>query len=215
MFLKDLSATTLAMLGGLLSVPDNVAQGIVMREGMPMFHSLLVMVFVAFLPVLLVFARYEVGTVLVLSLIYFGMQFVCVLWGVAFWVDQQLFSAIMGNASSAEFNLTQMMIFTWSQRFPYMVFPMIWMAGMGWVGVHAQMAFTQGVNVPGQQSGEFAGEGGRMASSVATGGARGAVKGVAASGLPSKANSSPRRTAEVREPSVRLFRYFMTRSSRP
>ena len=166
-FLKDLSATTLAMLGGLLSVPDNVAQGIVMCEGMPMFHSLLVMVFVAFLPVLLVFARYEVGTVLVLSLIYFGMQFVYVLWGVAFWVDQQLFSAIMGNATSAEFNLAQMMIFTWSQRFLYMVFPMIWMAGMGWVGVQAGNAFQGGVASPTLSSGEIAGRGGNEAVSVA------------------------------------------------
>ena len=179
MFLKDLSATTLAMLGGLLSVPDNVAQGIVMREGMPMFHSLLVMVFVAFLPVLLVFARYEVGTVLVLSLIYFGMQFVCVLWGVAFWVDQQLFSAIMGNASSAEFNLTQMMIFTWSQRFLYMVFPMIWMAGMGWVGVHAQTALSAGVDAPTSQAGAVAGTGGQAVTSAATGGASGFVRGAA------------------------------------
>ena len=172
-FLDDVSSGTLAGVGALLRAPGAAAAGTAIRDGMPMFLSLLLMVFVAVLPVLMVFSRYEPGTLIVLSLVFFGLQFVYVLWGIAFWVDQHLFSALTGPASAPKVNPMAGVILLWSQRLLYVAFPMIWLAGLGWVGVRASEAFAGGVGTPGQSAAKMAESGGEAVSGTVTSAGRG------------------------------------------
>lgn len=163
--LMDVGSGIGATIGMIVKAPGQSAAGMIVREGMPMFVALLMMVFVAILPVLMVFSRYDPGTVLVLTLIFFGMQFVYVLWGMAFWVDQHLFEAWGGISAGP----LRMAILLWVQRFLYLIFPMIWLVGLGWIGVRgSDVAFSGAVQSPTAGSAQVGEAGGDIASSAAT-----------------------------------------------
>ena len=138
--IDDVLSMGAAGLGMLLQGPGNVAAGVAIREGMPIFLALLLMVFVAVLPVLMVFSRYDVSVLVTLTLVFFGLQFFHVLWGMAFWVDNHLYEALSGPAGAPKANPIQGLVSLWVQRFLYIVFPMIWLAAIGWVGVKAESA---------------------------------------------------------------------------
>ena len=137
---EDVLSMTAAGFGMLLQAPGNIAAGVAVREGMPIFLALLLMVFVAVLPLLMVFSRYDPAVLLTLTLVFFGLQFFHVLWGMAFWVDNHLREALVGAAGTPKSNPIQGLVSLWVQRFLYIVFPMMWLAAIGWVGVKAESA---------------------------------------------------------------------------
>ena len=138
--IDDVLSMGAAGLGMLLQGPGNIAAGVAIREGMPIFLALLLMVFVAVLPVLMVFSRYDPAVLVTLTLVFFGLQFFHVLWGMAFWVDNHLHEALTGPAGAPKANPVQGLVSLWVQRFLYIVFPMVWLAAIGWVGVKAESA---------------------------------------------------------------------------
>ena len=107
---------------------------------MPIFLALLLMVFVAVLPFLMVCSRYDVSALVTLTLVFFGLQCFYVLWGMAFWADNHLYEALTGAASAPAVNPVQGLVSVWVQRLLYIVFPLAWLAGLGWVGVKAHTA---------------------------------------------------------------------------
>ena len=134
----DVLSMGAAGLGMVLQAPGNIAAGVALREGMPIFLALLLMVFVAVLPFLMVFSRYDVSVLVTLTLVFFGLQFFYVLWGMAFWADNHLHEALTGPASAPRANPVQGLVALWVQRFLYLVFPMVWLVAIGWVGVKAE-----------------------------------------------------------------------------
>ena len=126
---EDVLSTGLAGLGLLFKAPGAAAEGMAIREGMPIFLALLLMIFVVVLPILMVFSRYEPGILLTLTLVFFGLQFVYVLWGVAFWVDQHLYGALTAGAGTVA-NALQLGMMIWIQRLLYLVFPVIWVTAL-------------------------------------------------------------------------------------
>ena len=172
---EDVLSTTMAGAGLLLKAPGAAAEGMAIREGMPVFLALLLMIFVVVLPFLMVFSRYDPGILLTLTLVFVGLQCVYVLWGVAFWVDQHLYGALTGGAGTVKANALQLGVMIWIQRLLYLVFPMVWVAALGWIGVRAEQAFAHGVTSPATGVGKAAQSGG----DAATGAARAVVaKGV-------------------------------------
>lgn len=163
----DVLTALMAGAGMLGKAPAAAAEGAVIRQGLPIFLSLLLMVFVIVLPVLMVFSRYDPGILLTLTLVFFGLQFVYVLWGVAFYVDQQMYEALVQRSGAPTVNALQAGMMVWVQRLLYVAFPMIWLAALGWVGVKASEAFTAGVNQPSQSVGAAARSGGDAAAGVA------------------------------------------------
>ena len=133
----DVLSMGAAGLGMVLQGPGNVAAGVAIREGMPIFLALLLMVFVAVLPFLMVFGRYDLSVLVTLTLVFFGLQFFYVLWGMAFWADNHLHTALNGPVSAPKSNPIQGLVGLWVQRFLYIVFPMVWLVAIGWVGVKA------------------------------------------------------------------------------
>ena len=166
----DMVDNVLAMgaagLGMVLQGPGNIAAGVAIREGMPIFLALLMMVFVAVLPFLMVFSRYDVSVLVTLTLVFFGLQFFHVLWGMAFWADNHLHSALNGAASAPKGNPIQGLVSLWVQRFLYVVFPMVWLAAIGWVGVKAD-AVMGGMSKMADSAARAAQSGGDTAVSAA------------------------------------------------
>ena len=58
----------------------------------------------------------------------------------AFWADNHLYAALTGAASAPAANPIQGLVSVWVQRLLYIVFPLAWLAGLGWVGVKAHTA---------------------------------------------------------------------------
>ena len=138
----DVLSMGAAGLGMVLQGPGNVAAGVAVREGMPIFLALLLMAFVAALPFLMVISRYDVSVLVTLTLVFFGLQFLHVLWGMAFWADNHLHEALTGSATAPRANPIQGLVALWVQRFLYIVFPMLWLVAIGWVGVKADAAMS-------------------------------------------------------------------------
>lgn len=139
---QDALLTAVAGIGATISAPGHLAAGIAAREGSTIFLSLILMVFVCILPFLMVFSLYRLANLMTLSIIFFALHFTYVLFGIAFWVDNNLTTAIMSGGGGAGIftavtNPTQSLIMVWSQRFLYMVFPMFWVTALTWVGVRA------------------------------------------------------------------------------
>lgn len=170
----NLATSGAAALGVVLNMPGHAAAGVVVRDGMPMFLALLLMVFVVVLPFLMVFSRYDPATLLTLTIVFFGLQFVYVLWGVAFWVDNHLYMALAPEGTMhAGDGPVQSMMLVWVQRLLYVVFPVVWVASLGWVGIQAKDAFSGAVSGPSGQLEGVAQKGG----DAAVGAVRGAVGG--------------------------------------
>ena len=162
----DVLSMGAAGLGMVLQGPGNIAAGVAIREGMPIFHALLLMAFVAVLPFLMVFSRYDVSVLVTLTLVFFGLQFFHVLWGMAFWADNHLHAALNGAASAPRGNPIQGLVSLWVQRFLYIVFPMVWLAAIGWVGVRAD-AVMGGMSKMADSAARAAQSGGDTAVSAA------------------------------------------------
>ena len=58
----------------------------------------------------------------------------------AFWADNHLYEALTGAASAPAANPVQGLVSVWVQRLLYIVFPLAWLAALGWVGVKAHTA---------------------------------------------------------------------------
>ena len=139
---EQLLISASAVIGGALGLPAALAEGEVIRQGVSMFQNILVLMMIILLPFMLVISEYKIATVLTLSVIMFALHFFSFIWGIAFWADNNLTAALLtGNgiagALSAATNPIQLTILLWVQRFFYIVFPMIFLTMMGWVGFRA------------------------------------------------------------------------------
>ncbi len=145
------ASTVAASIGMVVSAPSNLAGGVVIREGVSIFVSIILMMFVVVLPFLMLFSLYKLSTLLTLTLVFFSLHFFYFLWAVAFWVDNSLIAAIMSSPNgsgvfTAVTNPVQTSIIVWSQRILYVAFPMIWMSSLTWVGIRAANALSQSLS---------------------------------------------------------------------
>ena len=60
----------------------------------------------------------------------------------AFWADNHLHQALTGSASAPKANPIQGLVALWVQRFLSIVFPMLWLVAIGWVGVKADAVMS-------------------------------------------------------------------------
>ncbi len=172
--LQESAMVAVAGVGAAISTPGHAAAGMAAREGSTIFLSLLLMVFVSVLPFLLIFSSYKLSTLITLTIVFFGLHFFYVMWGIAFWIDNNLTNAIMSGSGSAGVftaiaNPTQTFIMVWIQRFLYIVFPMIWLSSLTWIGVRAGEFATQAGGMS-KSTSEPMQRGGNSAVTMATGG---------------------------------------------
>ena len=174
----DLTTNAVAGVGALISAPGHLAAGIAARDGASIFVSLILMIFVCVLPFLMVFSLYRLATLMTLTLVFFGLNFFYVLWGIAFWVDNNLVAAISDGGFIPAASPMQTTIILWVQRFLYIVFPTIWLGALSWIGVKTNGLMQGGFSSMVSNTAQPLQAGGAMASqaavSAATGGAKAA-----------------------------------------
>jgi hypothetical protein len=135
---RDALTTSAAVVGAALKAPAALGEGYAMRNGIAMFQPLALMMVVIALPFLLIFGRYSLRTLVTLSIIYFGFHFLTFIWAVAFWIDNNLLHLLtsaggLGVFASAT-SVTQSLILLYISRFLYIVFPLLYLTAVGWIG---------------------------------------------------------------------------------
>ena len=172
-FVQDVGRTAVVAAGAAIKAPEAIGEGYMIRQGIAMFQALILMIMVIVLPFLLIFSQYRLSTLMTLSIIYFGLHFLSYLWGVAFWMDNHLMALMTEGSRFGVFepvaNPVQSGIILWVSRFLYLIFPMMFLTGLGWAGIRA-----------GQLGGQLNSFGSSVAQPGAAGGA--AVKTAATKG---------------------------------
>ncbi|MEE9493620.1 MAG: conjugal transfer protein TraG N-terminal domain-containing protein, partial [Gammaproteobacteria bacterium] len=93
-FAIDGSVKAMAAYGAAQAIPGQLAAGEMLKEGAPIFLSLILMGFVSILPFLMVFSLYSLSSLMTLTMVFFGLNMFYLMWGIAFWVDNHLTTAL-------------------------------------------------------------------------------------------------------------------------
>ena len=170
-FIQDVGRTALVAAGAAIKAPEAIGEGYMIRQGISLFQALILMVMIIALPFLMIFSQYRLSTLMTLSIIYFGLHFMSFLWGVAFWMDNH-FMALMTEGSRYGIfepvaNPVQSGIILWVGRFLYLIFPMMFISGLGWAGITVGGMTSQMTNFSGKIS-QPGVAGGAVAKAVAT-----------------------------------------------
>jgi uncharacterized membrane protein YqjE len=140
-FIMDSLSTTVVAVGAAVKAPAAIGEGYMIRQGISMFQALVLMITIIVLPFLLVFSQYRLATLMTLSVIYFGLHFISFLWAIAFWMDNNLMALMSQGGRYGAFepsaNPVQSGIILWMGRFMYLIFPMLFLTGLGWAGIRA------------------------------------------------------------------------------
>ncbi|MEO0436613.1 MAG: conjugal transfer protein TraG N-terminal domain-containing protein [Pseudomonadota bacterium] len=163
-FVGDVARTTSAVVGAAAKAPEALGEAYMIRQGVSMFQALALMIFIIILPLLLVFSSFKASTLLTLTIIYFGIHFMSMLWAVAYWIDNNLMTMMTTGARLGIFEAAaspvQSGLIIWMQRFLYIVFPVMYLSGLGWIGINT-----------GRLASGVEGFGGKAAAPGAVGGA--------------------------------------------
>lgn len=170
-FTTDTATTAMAAVGAAITIPSAMAEGEMIREGVSIFQGILLMMFILLLPFLQVFGLYKPSTVLTLSVIFFALHFFSFLFAMAFWVDNNLMTVLLdGSIFAPVTNPTQAMILLWTQRFMYLLFPMIYLTAMGWIGFNFGQIGRE-MSMINSKASEVGKKGGEVSSAALTKGA--------------------------------------------
>ncbi|MAT94176.1 MAG: hypothetical protein CME59_16465 [Halioglobus sp.] len=168
---RDMGETGMALIGSALKAPAALGEGYALRNGISLFQPLALMMMVIALPFLLIFGRYTLRTLATLSIIYFGFHFLSFIWAVAFWTDNNLMHLLTSAGGLSVFasgaSVTQSLILLYISRFLYIVFPLLYLTAVGWVGYQAGGAAHEMSNF-GTRAGAIGSSGGAFVGQVAT-----------------------------------------------
>jgi hypothetical protein len=182
---------------GLLSTVENAAKGglasggvlvtsalfsvtmTAILQALPMVQAVLLLGIYALLPMVVVMSRYSISMMVIGAMAIFTVKFWSVLWYLALWVDQNLVQSMYPDvniflqifANPGEHDTKRMLLNMITTSF-YLGLPLLWSGMMAWAGVKVGMAISNAV-APLAQPGKDAGQqGGSIARSVASKGAR-------------------------------------------
>ena len=165
-FVQDVGRAGIAALGGAIKAPEAIGEGYMIRQGMPIFQSLVLMIVIIVLPFLMIFSQYRLATLMTLTIIMFGLHFLNFLWAVAYWMDNNLMSLMTEGGRFGVFeplaNPVQSGILIWTSRLFYLIFPALYLIALGWVGINAGQlinaaeGFGSAVKAPGAAGGAAA-----------------------------------------------------------
>lgn len=138
-FAHDVGRTAMVGLGAAVKAPEAIGEGFMIRQGISLFQALILMIMVIVLPFLMIFSQYRLSTLMTLTVIYFGLHFMSFLWAIAYWMDNQIMALMTEGGRYGVFepiaNPVQSAIILWVSRFLYLIFPMMFLTGLGWAGI--------------------------------------------------------------------------------
>lgn len=143
-----------ANLGILKGSATNVVESIVYKQGATIVQAIILMMFVAFLPLLLTISQFNIGTVVTLSVLFFSVIFWTYLFTLADFFENYLMESMVASWSDAKANEVSflnalqggmfanesdlnMLILKWIARMSYIGFPGIFTVLMGMIGYRA------------------------------------------------------------------------------
>ena len=118
------------------------AEGVAIRETITMLQGLAQLIFIVGLPFMLVFSGYSPGKLVLFTVVHFGLNFLSALWGVAFWLDNNL----AGMLDMRHQGPIQSVMVHNVTKTVFIVMPSVWVAMMGWAGWHAQGLVEAGMS---------------------------------------------------------------------
>ena len=118
------------------------AEGVAIRETVTMLQGLAQLIFIVGLPFMLVFSGYSPGKLVLFTVVHFGLNFLSALWGVAFWLDNNL----AGMLDLRHQGPIQSVMIHNVTKTVFVVMPSVWVAMMGWAGWHAQGLVEAGMS---------------------------------------------------------------------
>ena len=124
------------------------AEGVAIRETVTMLQGLAQLIFVVGLPFMLVFSGYSASKLVLFTVVHFGLNFLSALWGVAFWLDNNL----AGMLDMRHQGPIQSVMIHNVTKTVFIVMPSVWVAMMGWAGWHAQGLVEAGMGQLGAAS---------------------------------------------------------------
>ena len=170
-FAADLATAGVAAIGAVIEAPGAVIEGYAIRNGISMIQSLVLMMLVVMLPFLMLFSQYKISTVFTLSIIFFSVHLLSYVWAIAFWVENNMLTAMLDGGGLSVFtpgdNLTQTTLMWFMERFLYVILPMIVLASLGWAGISAGTLGSQ-IQSFGGKAGAVGGSGVKAVKTVAT-----------------------------------------------
>ncbi len=110
-------------------------------HALPMAQALILLGIYALLPLMLVFARYSLNTIVVGAIALFTVNFWAVLWHLAWWIDQNLIMSMYPDPSlflilfSPAEQGTKLILLNMLTTATYLSLPLLWTAMMAWVGI--------------------------------------------------------------------------------
>ncbi len=130
---------------------------------------ILMMVYL-FLPFILVFSSYRIGTMIFISIVIFSIKFWTVLWAVSHWLDNNLLTSlnpeawyqILGLPSTAE------MVIDFTTATLYIVMPFFWTSTLAWAGYKAGAGISNSLEKASAPSSNAGEKGGNKAVSKIT-----------------------------------------------
>ncbi len=118
------------------------AEGVAIRETVTMLQGLAQLIFIVGLPFMLVFSGYSAAKLVLFTVVHFGLSFLSALWGVAFWLDNNL----AGMLDLRHQGPIQSVMVHNVTKTVFVVMPSMWVAMMGWAGWHAQGLVEAGMS---------------------------------------------------------------------
>ncbi|MCY4598328.1 MAG: hypothetical protein OXF27_00185, partial [Acidobacteria bacterium] len=107
-----------------------------------MLQGLAQLIFIVGLPFMLVFSGYSAAKLTLFTVVHFGLNFLSALWGVAFWLDNNL----AGMLDMRHQGPIQSVMVHNVTKTVFVVMPSVWVAMMGWAGWHAQGLVEAGMS---------------------------------------------------------------------
>ena len=151
------------------------AEGMVIRETVSMLQGLAQLIFIIGLPFMLAFSSYAVGKLVLFTIVFFSIHFLSALWGIAFWIDNNL-AAMLDYRHTGP---TQTAMLHTVTKTVFIVVPSMWMAMMGWAGLHADGLVQAGMSQLGTTAARIGESGAASVEGVARKGASIARKRIA------------------------------------
>ena len=115
----------------------------VVKLALPMVQALLLMVVYMFLPVFIVFGRFEIGNMVTLSLVVFAIKFLTAIWAIAGWVEFSLYDALYPNGTllgalvsfGNEEEFVRGRVLSVCTAALWLLMPAVFVYGLTWAGV--------------------------------------------------------------------------------
>ncbi|MCY3769897.1 MAG: conjugal transfer protein TraG N-terminal domain-containing protein [Gammaproteobacteria bacterium] len=115
----------------------------VVKLALPMVQALLLMTVYMFLPVFIVFGRFEIGSMVTLSFVLFTIKFLTAIWAIAGWVEFSLYDALYPNGTllgalvsfGNEEEFIRNRVLSVCTASLWLLMPAVFFYGLVWVGV--------------------------------------------------------------------------------